>query len=158
MDLKGQTFTLEGVAASLLILIATYTIFQSTVVMSPSWSEFNNIQLKQLGYDILRVMDNPEAVNSSLRGMIGNLSCEDGNYYAPAEFSQNLSLLLNVLPAYGRVELIWFNGSSIETALLFNFSQNPTPNAVRVSRFVAASNDNCLPTAKIVEVRLTLWR
>jgi len=157
MDLKAQTFTLEGVAASLLILIATYTIFQSTVVMSPSWSEFNNIQLKQLGYDILRVLDNPEGGNSSLRGFIDNLTCSDGRYFAPAEFSSNLSAILDSLHTSGRVELIWVNESRIETAVLSNFSKIPTPNAVRVSRFVVSSND-CLPNAMVVEVRLTLWR
>lgn len=157
MDLKGQTFTLEGVAASLLLLISTYTIFQSTIVMSPAWSEFENVQLKQLGYDILRVLDNPNDGNNSLRGMIENLTCENGVYSATAEFSTNLSAIIGSLPAYGRVELIWVNGSNIETAVLSGFDKTPTPNAVRVSRFVIASND-CLPNAEVVEVRLTLWR
>lgn len=157
MDLKAQTFTLEGVAASLLILIATYTIFQSTVVMSPSWSEFNNVQLKQIGYDILRVLDNPDGGESSIKGMIENLDPSDCS--PPAEFSTNLSTILDSLPAYGRVELIWVEESEIAIKVLPGFDKTPTPNAVRVSRLVVLSNPPvCLQNAKVVEVRLTLWR
>ncbi|MEM0331824.1 MAG: hypothetical protein QXM06_02070 [Archaeoglobaceae archaeon] len=159
MDLKAQTFTLEGVAASLLLLIATYTIFQSTVVLAPSWSEFENVQLKQLGYDILRVLDNPQGGNASLIGMIANLSCNNNTCITPAEFSSNLSLVLSSLTAHGRIEILCVNGSEIEVLNIAGFNKDPTPNAVRASRFVIAnpSNSPC-SNAKVVEVRLTLWR
>lgn len=161
MDLRGQTFTLEGVAASLLILLAVYTIFQSTVVIAPSWSDYANVQLKQLGYDILRVFDS-EGGNSSLKGAIVN--CSSG-FKAPDEFNANLSKILDSLNAFGKVELIWVNGSKIESHALYGFNKTPTPDAVRVSRFVVVqdlNNSECFnlttPTTKVVEVRLTLWR
>ncbi|MBO8179244.1 MAG: hypothetical protein H0Z19_01990 [Archaeoglobus sp.] len=162
MDLKGQTFTLEGVAASLLILLAVYTMFQSTVVIAPSWSDFANVQLKQIGYDILKILDNPNGGNSSLAGMIEN--CSSG-YKAPEEFNTNLSKILENLNTFGRVDLIWTNGSKIEQITLNGFNRTPTPDAVRVSRFVVVPNlhnSECFglttPETKVVEVRLTLWR
>ncbi len=162
MDLKAQTFTLEGVAASLLILLAVYTMFQSTVVIAPSWSDFANVQLKQLGYDILKVLDNPNGGNASLAGMIEN--CSSG-YKAPDEFNSNLSRILESLNTFGRVDLIWVNGTEIEQITLYGFNRTPTPDAVRVSRFVVVPNlhnSECfgltVPDTKVVEVRLTLWR
>lgn len=166
MDLRGQTFTLEGVAASLLLLIATYTIFQSTVVISPAWSEFENVQLKQLGYDILRVLDIPNGGNASLKGMVeGLISCDSEKKCPPPEFSDNLSAILSNITANGRVEVICANTSSgeVETFVLKDFDKTPTPNAVRVSRFVVfdpnpVNSEHLCKDAKVVEVRLTLWR
>lgn len=156
MDVKAQTFTLEGVAASLLLLIATYTIFQSTVVLAPSWSEFENVQLKQLGYDLLRVLDKPGGGNSSLEGMIANLNCSGNLCVAPEEFRSNLSLVLSSLPSNGRLEVLCVNSSEIEVLVIEGFNKTPTPNAVRVSRFVIS--DPPCSGAKVAEVRLTLWR
>ncbi len=144
----------------MLILLAVYTIFQSTVVIAPSWSDYANVQLKQLGYDILKILDNPDGGNSSLQGMIENCS---GGYTPPNEFSSNLSKILDSLNAFARVELLWVNGSKIELATLSGFNKTPTPDAVRVSRFVVIpdlNNSECFGTSqpKVVEVRLTLWR
>ncbi|MCS7130165.1 MAG: hypothetical protein NZ872_01960 [Archaeoglobaceae archaeon] len=166
MDLRGQTFTLEGVAASLLLLIATYTIFQSTVVMSPSWSEFENVQLKQLGYDTLRILDNPKGGNTSLRGMVENSTFIGYNILIPPqEFSSNLSMILEKIRTMGKLEVLCVNtsGNTIEVLNIEGFNKTPTPNAVRNSRFVVIErvgtdpNSPC-PNAKVVEVRLTLWR
>ncbi|MEM0203698.1 MAG: hypothetical protein QXO16_07370 [Archaeoglobaceae archaeon] len=160
MDLKGQTFTLEGVAASLLLLIATYTIFQSTVVMSPAWSEFENVQLKQLGYDILRVLDTSGG-NETLKGMLGNLSCDaDSICNTPQEFRETLTAILSNITANGRVEVLLVNETTreIKVFVLDGFNKTPTPNAVRVSRFVVGNFETLCPGAKVAEVRLTLWR
>lgn len=165
MDLKAQTFTLEGVAASLLLLLATYTIFQSTIVIAPSWSEFENVQLKQLGYDILRILDNPSGGNLSLKGMVETLSCDNNinTCVAPEEFNSNLSFILSSLPAYGKLEILCVssNGTKNEIKVLNieHFNKTPTPNAVRVSRFILVDNPPTLCHGAIVaEVRLTLWR
>ncbi|WP_202319072.1 DUF7288 family protein [Archaeoglobus neptunius] len=164
MDLRAQTFTLEGVAASLLLLVAVYTMFQSTVVIAPSWSDYANIQLKQLGYDILRVLDNSNGGNSSLIGMIENTTCSGGYLYTPPEFSSNLTKILDDIKAFGKLEILWVNGSKIEKAVLSDFNKTSTPDAVRVSRFVVVPelNNTCLgintTKPKVLEVRLTLWR
>ncbi|MET1124382.1 MAG: hypothetical protein ABWW66_03840 [Archaeoglobaceae archaeon] len=164
MDVRAQTFTLEGVAASLLVLIAVYAIFQSTVVISPAWSDYARVQLKQLGYDILLALDNPNGGNSSLQGMIENCSLINGQHVAPREFSSNFSRILTNLSAFGRLEIVWINGSEIETFVISGFDKEPTPDAVRVSRFVVVPdlNSTCFnlsnPETKVVEVRLTLWR
>ncbi|MDI9610087.1 MAG: hypothetical protein QFX36_02040 [Archaeoglobales archaeon] len=162
MDLKGQTFTLEGVAASLLLLIATYTIFQSTVVMSPAWSEFENVQLKQLGYDILRVLDTPGGGNSSLRGVIENSTLvNDETLSPPHEFSENMTMILSSITATAKLEILCVNTTfeKIEVLNIEGFNKTPTPNAVRVSRFVISDPpDPPCSGAKVAEVRLTLWR
>lgn len=157
MDLKAQTFTLESVAASLLLLIATYTIFQSTVVLAPSWSEFENVQLKQLGYDILRVLDDPSGENTSLVGMIKNLTCNNDRCQPPQEFLSNLTVILSSINANARTEILCVEGGEIKVFVLEGFNKTPTPNAIRVSRFVVVDTFLC-QNARVVEVRLTLWR
>ncbi|MEM4279281.1 MAG: hypothetical protein QXP28_02440, partial [Archaeoglobaceae archaeon] len=127
MDLKAQTFTLESVAASLLLLIATYTIFQSTVVLAPSWSEFENVQLKQLGYDILRVLDDPSGENTSLVGMIKNLTCNNDRCQPPQEFLSNLTVILSSINANARTEILCVEGGEIKVFVLEGFNKTPTP-------------------------------
>lgn len=165
MDLKAQTFTLEGVAASLLILLSVYAMFHSTVIIAPSWSEYANVQLKQLGYDILRVLDNPDGGNSSLQGAINNSTAGNHCCEPSQEFNSSFSALLNSINAFGRLEFVWVNeNGEIEIRTLCGFDSTPTPNAVRVSRFVVVQNLNNLECFnitnqnKLVEVRLSLWR
>ncbi len=193
MAVKGQTFTLEGIAASLLLIIATYTIFQSSVVVSPSWSEFNNVQLKQLAYDILRIADNDSSSNSlqaALKNLNVTTNCDPASHpasitcnstgnadwccdlsLAAPEFENNLTDVLERFGADARLEIIWLNGSNVNTTVLKPFDHEPTPNAVRASRFIylgdisantnlpfyshASSNFN---SNLLVEVRLTLWK
>ena len=187
MAVRGQTFTLEGIAASLLLIIATYTIFQSSVVVSPSWSEFSNVQMKQFAYDILRVGDNASSANSwevVLRNLdnttcnrttpaatitcnfTGNAEwCCDLSSAAPA-FENSLEELINSTGADARLEIVWLNGSEINITVLKPFDHEPTPNAVRASRFIYVGGvppnsifkDAPSPGNLVVEVRLTLWK
>ncbi len=164
MDLSGQTFTLEGVAASLLLLLAVYTIFQSTVVVAPMWSEYTNVQLRQLAYDILRVLDTAGG-NASLRGLIENGTCSATGFSPPPEFAANFSFILDKISANARLELVYVNETTkeIQTRVVDGFNKTPTPNAVRATRFVVVPDleNTCFVPAKqpkVVEVRLTLWR
>ncbi|MCS7131082.1 MAG: hypothetical protein NZ872_06660, partial [Archaeoglobaceae archaeon] len=87
----------------------------------------------------------------------------DGNnlWETPADFSANLNMMISSVGANAKLEILCVNTSSneIEVLNIESFNKTPTPNAVRVSRFVIASNSElpCLG-AKVVEVRLTLWR
>ncbi len=174
----GQAFTLEGITAAMLILIVTYTLFESSVVVSPIWSEYGDIQLKQLGYDILRSLDVhrtsmnlsacPDTQNvtrNSLQYMLIQLNASDPK--PNRDFLNALNSMLD--PSIKkRLEIYWVNqtnNNTIQHLVLIN--NTPIPDAVGVSRivvlypcditssspFYGSVND----TALAVEIRMILW-
>ncbi|RLI79806.1 hypothetical protein DRP07_09790 [Archaeoglobales archaeon] len=177
-DEKAQAFTLEGITAALLILIVTYTLFESSVVVSPIWSEYGDIQLKQLGYDILRSLDVhrtnmnlsacPDTQNvtrNSLQYMLIQLNAS--NPQPNRDFLNALDAMLD--PSIKkRVEVYWVNMSNnntIESLTIIN--NTPIPDAVGVSRSIVLYPCEITPTspfygsvndtALVVEVRMILW-
>lgn len=169
--MKAQAFTLEGVMASLLLLVVVYTFFQSSLVISPMWSELSDAQLRLLAQDALKILDNPdkvdgEYVNTTLQGMVSQL---DSSFEPNPEFLYALERI--TFPANYRLELYWVeiedNKTTINKTVLVN--NNPTPEAVGGSRFVVIEkddlNDNspfrnnpAIPDPVVFEVRLILWR
>ncbi|RLI75208.1 hypothetical protein DRO97_03900 [Archaeoglobales archaeon] len=178
MNNKAQALTLEGVTAALLLLLVLYTLFQSSLVISPVWSELGDAQLKQIGYDTLRVLDRDESYNDSLKYMLYHLNKTDPEYPKPnEEFINSLETLLTSSIRY-RLEVSWTNITGNSTLRNFNFIENlvlinntPTPDAVMVSRLVVLDNRSLTPSSPfmpnldnvtssypiVVEVRLILW-
>ena len=161
--MKAQLMTLEGIMAALLLFIVTYTLFQSSLVVSPLWSEFSDAQLKQIAYDALRVLDNDSATNDTLKGMLIRL---DSSFKPNDDFVRALEKL--VKPANYRLEIYWVNGSRVESRVLID--NKATPEAVAASRFVVLKNNELSTNSPfyrsnspeyapiVVEVRLILWR
>ena len=57
VDQDGQLYTIEGVAASVLILTTVYLVLSTTTVFTPGESHIYDMQLEQLGNDALAVLD-----------------------------------------------------------------------------------------------------
>jgi len=53
----GQLFTIEGIAASLIILMTAYIVVNNTSVYTPGDTHISNMQLEVMGSDALRMMD-----------------------------------------------------------------------------------------------------
>lgn len=176
---KAQSFTLEGVMASLLLLVVMYTFFQSSLVVSPMWSEISDAQLRLLAYDALKILDNTTKIevngkyvyhNDSLQGLLANLiMTPDGKFEANDMFSEKLKIL--VYPAYIRLEVYWVEryteGYTINGSAIKPFDSEPTPEAVAASRYIVMDklelkdsfkNDPQIPDPVVFEVRLILWR
>jgi hypothetical protein len=62
----GQLYTMEGIAAGLIMLITAYLVLSSTSVYTPGDTHLTDMQLEQVGSDILRVMDTPRSLTGSL--------------------------------------------------------------------------------------------
>jgi len=54
---EGQLYTIEGVAASVLVLTTVYLVLSTTTVLTPGETHIYDMQLEQLGNDVLAVMD-----------------------------------------------------------------------------------------------------
>jgi hypothetical protein len=61
----AQLYTMEGIAAGLIMLLTTYLVLGSTSVYTPGDTHITDMQLEQVGSDILRVMNTPLSLNNS---------------------------------------------------------------------------------------------
>lgn len=57
MNADGQLYTIEGMAASVLILTTVYLVLNTTMILTPGETHIYDMQLEQLGNDILGAMD-----------------------------------------------------------------------------------------------------
>jgi hypothetical protein len=55
----GQLYTIEGVAAALLMVLTAYLVMSTTTVYTPGDTHISDMQLGQLGTDALRMMNTP---------------------------------------------------------------------------------------------------
>jgi hypothetical protein len=55
----GQLYTIEGVAAAILLLVTVYIVLGTTTIYTPGDSHISDLQLEQLGNDALAMMDTP---------------------------------------------------------------------------------------------------
>jgi hypothetical protein len=55
----GQLFTIEGVAAGLIMLFSAYLVVSATSIYTPGDTHISDMQLEQLGSDALRMMNTP---------------------------------------------------------------------------------------------------
>lgn len=57
---SGQIYTIEGIAAGLLMIVTAYLVVSTTTVLTPQDVHIIDMQLQQLGNDALAMMDTPD--------------------------------------------------------------------------------------------------
>lgn len=55
----GQLFTIEGIAAALIMLVTVYIVVNTTSVYTPGDTHINDMQLEVIGSDALKMMNTP---------------------------------------------------------------------------------------------------
>jgi hypothetical protein len=170
---KGQAFTLEGIVAAVMMLMVTYFLFHSTIVISPLTGENSDAQLRQLGLDALTILDNPDSnSNDTLQNALANLN--DTNY--PHGLINSIERILPDNVDYN-LEVLYYNTSSKEIQTYSITNKVYTADTVSVSRYIVLRNgvivddspfkfnesggvegtiDSEYPV--VLEVRLLLWR
>jgi hypothetical protein len=73
----GQLFTIEGIAAALIMLMTVYLVVNTTSVYTPGDTHINDMQLEVIGSDALKMLNTPE--NGSVEKSPLSLIVEDGN-------------------------------------------------------------------------------
>lgn len=58
---RGQLYTMEGVAAGVIMLLTAYIVVSTTSVYTAGDTHIPDMQLEQLGSDVLAMMDTPNA-------------------------------------------------------------------------------------------------
>ena len=56
---EGQLYTIEGVAAGILMIFTIYLVMSTTTVYTPGDTHISDMQLEQLGTDALLMMNTP---------------------------------------------------------------------------------------------------
>ncbi len=79
---SGQLYTMEGIAAGLVMLLTAYLILSTTSIYTPGDTHIPDMQLEQLGSDVLAMMDTPDSdggenhlVDPTRPGPAGNPPC-----------------------------------------------------------------------------------
>ena len=141
VDESGQIYTIEGVAAAILMVTTTYLVLSTTTILTPGETHITDMQLEQLGYDALAVMDTPSEYGTPSR--LSDYIQNNKNI----EFNQYLLQLLNTRTDLPQDTLSYnasvFYRNSIDSMNYYSFSgfQYYRQNSVKVTRWV------CIPDA-----------
>lgn len=165
---NAQLYTIEGVAASILILLTTYFVLSSTTLLTPGDTHISDLQLTQLGNDALSIMDIPHIDATGSKVNLSHYIL----YYQQDEFRNTLNDYLNALPGgtKDRVHFtaeVYYRTDSGQIAS-YPFSSVPyyRENAVKVTRWVYLSGtpSNNPPgmgspdRPRVVLLEVLLWR
>ena len=76
VNYDGQLYTIEGVAAGLIMLLTAFIVVGTTSVYTPGDTHITDMQLEQMGSDALHMMNTPNtsaaSAESALQSMIKN--------------------------------------------------------------------------------------
>ena len=164
----GQLYTMEGVAAGLIMLLTAYIVISTTSIYTTGDTHIPDMQLEQLGSDVLAMMDTPNSVGGESQ-LTGFVKMNQGNDLRN-EFLANCNmrtedpddnLQAQVYLSYRRTD------GSVNTTPLSSPSDpgfTGRENTVRVTRWVQLTEkpsgldirNNTDPYAVLVEV--LLWR
>ena len=164
---KGQAFTLEGVISSILLLTVTYILFQSTIVMSSSFGDSVDAQLKHMGSDVLSILDNPYYyTNETLQ--ISMASLNETN--PPTKLIACIDYLLPQNVDYN-LEVDYYNVSRQEIETYKIVCHDYTEDTVSAYRYIVIRNGDLVDDSPfeqnagvdpnypiLLEVKLILWQ
>ena len=161
VDDQGQIYTIEGVAAAILMVTTTYLVLSSTTILTPGETHIIDMQLEQLGYDALAVMDTPSRYGdqSPLSVYIQN-----GNNI---DFDSSFTKLLNTRTGLATDTLAYnatvFYRDSSGSLNEYDFAgtQHYRENSVKVSRWVSisdAANGDMRSGYQTVLLEVLIWR
>jgi len=143
----AQLYTMEGIAAGLIMLLTTYLVLGSTSVYTPGDTHLTDMQLEQVGSDILKIMDTPanHTSKSSLRILIDNTDTQGFNDSFSGTYFNSPNTRAAVT-AFGSSRI------RIKTTIWF---RNQTSNAVEKYTLYSSPDDIANPAAEGPGVRVT---
>jgi len=162
---SGQLYTMEGIAAGLVMLLTAYLILSTTSIYTQGDTHIPDMQLEQLGSDVLAMMDTPDREGGENQ-LVKFINGSDGDGfkdkflgYCNATTSGDLDTL------HMSANVTYRNGDRIEEHQLVRPDETWTgrESAVRVTRWVQL-DQSLQPRppygsrAQAVLVEVLLWR
>ncbi|MDD1702142.1 MAG: hypothetical protein LUQ31_04095 [Methanoregula sp.] len=161
----GQLYTIEGIAAAMIMLVTAYLVVGATSVYTPGDTHISDMQLEQVGTDALVMMNTPvngSATKSPLQEIVEN---EDSTAFN----TMFMSLCNNKTGSetdnlHYAAEVTYYDINNKTTAsfpLASNRNLTGGEHPVRVTGWVMADKE--LPGSGVVEnravlVEVLLWR
>jgi hypothetical protein len=141
---SGQLYTIEGVAAGVLMIVTVYLVVSTTTVLTPQDVHIVDMQLQQLGNDALAMMDMPDQyLNETGSLMRSNLSVmveeNDGQGFEE-EFLRYLNMTTGTGPSVGgfayNATVFYRTDTGVQNYTFHANKDYYRENAVKVSRWV----------------------
>lgn len=163
---SGQLYTMEGIAAGLVMLLTAYLILSTTSIYTPGDTHIPDMQLEQLGSDVLAMMDTPD-LEGGENQLVNFINSSDGD-----NFSESFLEYCNATTS-GKPDTLHMSanvtyrgeGDQIEEYLLVEPDETWTgrESAVRVTRWVQLDHQSTPrepygPRPRAVLVEVLLWR
>jgi len=161
----GQLFTIEGIAAGLLMILTAYLVVSATSVYTAGDTHISDMQLEQIGSDTLKIMDTPEnrTTDSALQTIFNKPSIDE------EKFKTNFLALTNntTVKANDHIQFTAnytcriYPGNDIASSQ-FSHSRNLTAgeHAVRVTKWMIVNRSVCGTTGedRAVLLEVLMWR
>jgi hypothetical protein len=128
VDADGQLFTIEGIAAALIMLATVFIVVNTTSVYTPGDTHVNDMQLEVIGSDALKMLNTPEngsvgksplvvmvesndaeAFNKSFTAILNNRS---GAQPDTIQFDADITYMVNFGPRKGAMNTTNFSHSA----------------------------------------------
>ncbi|HNW80369.1 MAG TPA: hypothetical protein PLM60_06650 [Methanoregulaceae archaeon] len=155
----GQLYTIEGIAAALMIVVTAYLVVSTTTVLTQQDVHIIDLQLQQLGNDALAMMDTPDywdEVNyeSNLSSLIkGNKTNEFHNQFLAYLNAESGSGMVTGNYEYNAT-IYYQNSTEINSYVFYESQEYYRENAVKVSRWVSLKDSD----HRTVLLEVQLWR
>jgi hypothetical protein len=169
VNCDGQLYTIEGIAAALLMIMTAYLVVNATSVYTAGDTHISDMQLDEMGSDALKIMDTPLVENekSPLQEIIENPGSINN-----ATFGSMFLDLTNLKAGSGSDHIQYtanytcrINPGTEIASYPLSYSRNLTlgEHAVRVTKWVtvnkgAAAFCGTTNTERAVLVEVLMWR
>lgn len=169
---RGQLYTIEGVAAGILMVVTAYLVISSTTILTPQDVHIVDMQLEQLGNDALAILDTPDSFVQNLnetanKSMLQRQIENDGGL----AFGENFSRIINSKVNPSEADNLKFNATiyyrddsngAVKSVPFFESAKYYRENAVKVNRWVfvypTGNPFNLEFRKQTVLVEVLLWR
>jgi hypothetical protein len=174
VNADGQLYTIEGVAAALIILLTAYIVVNSTSVYTPGDTHISNMQLEVVGSDALTMMNtaaNSTIGKSPLQTMVENNDAAGFMTMFNNTVNNRTGLTPEIHPIQFLADVAYVNNSvtnTINSTFLSSSSRSFTgsEHAVHVSQWVVIEKNqftdctasDCKNRKHAVLVEVLLWR
>ncbi len=164
---EGQLYTMEGVAAGIIMLLAAYIAVSTTSIYTTGDTHIPDMQLEQLGSDVLAMMDTPDTAGDSKSDLENFVNTNNGDEFKKMFLSYcNATTSGDLDNLHMSAVVVYRSGGEIREHQFVAPDNTWTgrENAVRVTRWVQLPSgyhgipgmDTSRPQAVLVEV--LLWR
>jgi hypothetical protein len=170
---EGQLYTIEGIAAAVLILTTVYLVLNSTMVFTPGETHIHDMQLEQIGTDVLAVMDlnttwdqtSSPYPKSPLETFIENNQADQFKetflLYSNSTSVSNLTTGEGFDNIQFTANISYNDGGQVRSAFFAKTKDYNRENAVRVTRWVNIDEGTWFggePREQTVLLEVLLWR